>query len=128
MLAIRRPRTSRISRALEVEQVLAIELDAAGHDLRARREQANDRVARGSLTATRLADEAKRLAGLDGEAHSVDGLDDAAAAEAEVMGLQTVDAQQWRHRGRLSLSGCAAVDRDARAANRRAYSPTAPAS
>ena len=77
----------------ELEDVDAVEQDRAGDDL-ARRvgHEPGDREGGHALAATRLADEAERLAVPDLEAHVVDGLDDPVGREE--MGRQAADLEQ----------------------------------
>ena len=79
------------------QQILPFELDAASHDAGARREQAHERVTDRRLAGAGLADETECLARLQGEADGVDRLHHAGAPEAEIVGLQILDAKQGRH-------------------------------
>ena len=57
--------------ALEARDVAAVEEDLARRGLR----QLDQRARQGRLAAARLADEAERLSGLDGQVDAVDGVD-----------------------------------------------------
>src|SRR4029079_19413941 len=80
---------------VQAGDVLAVEPDLA----RSRLDQPQDATARGRLAATRFAYEPERLAGLDLEAHSVDGVHpvdrarEQAAPDRKVLD-QVLDAQQ----------------------------------
>ena len=87
----------------ELREVLPVEHDRAGDDLRRRlRDQAHDRERGHGLPAAGLADDAERLAALDREADAVDRAHDALAGE-EVR-PQVVDLEQ-RHATSPSSSG-----------------------
>jgi hypothetical protein len=78
-----------------LEQVLTVEQHPAADDASGRLgDQPHQRQAGDRLTGARFADEGQRLAGVQGEAHAVHGLRDAAAGEE--VGLEVVDLQQWR--------------------------------
>src|SRR5262249_48982117 len=74
-------------------QIFALEEDAASHDAGRLRQEPDDRQARGRLATSRLTDEAQRLARAEREAHAIDGLDDARAAEGEEVGLEIRDLE-----------------------------------
>ena len=80
-----------------LRQVLALEGDATAGDAGGIRQQAHDREAGRGLAAARLADQAKRLAFVEGEADAVNRLDDALAAEAGEVRVQVGDFEQWGH-------------------------------
>ena len=75
----------------QMHEVAALERDRAARDARGLREQAHDRERRHRLAAAGLADDAERLALLDGEADAVDGVHVAAArleVRAEVVDFE----------------------------------------
>src|SRR5207237_6125732 len=78
-------------------EVLPGEFDLTANDPRGGRQEADDRQTGCCLAATAFADDAERLAFVQREADAVDRLDDAGAAEGDVMRLQIADLQQWRH-------------------------------
>ena len=78
---------------------MPLETDAAGRRL----DEAQDQPSRRRFAAARFADQAEHLAALDGEAHAVDGVNDATpaaqpcAADREAL-LESVHVEQWvRH-------------------------------
>ena len=72
IMAMRLPRTWRISASDFCEQVLALEQHPAAGDPCRRRQQAQDGECQRALARTGLADNAQRLAGVDAERDLVD--------------------------------------------------------
>ena len=92
-IAMRLPRTRCIVALVERDEVASLEADrAAGLDAAGRADEAQDRERRDGLAAARLADDADRLAGADGERHAVHGARDAVVG-IEV-GAQVVELEQ----------------------------------
>ena len=80
---MRRPRTRRMSLVVEVQQVAALELDAAAGDASGRHDEPDDRQRGHRLAAAGFADEPERFAAADRERHVVDGRGLAAVRERE---------------------------------------------
>src|SRR5262245_29935312 len=100
-------------------QVHAVETDLAADHTGSRRQQADDGETGSGLAASRFTHETQRFALPQRKTHALDRLDDAAAAEGEVMGLQLANLQQWRVHASPRSRGCAAADRGGCATNRR---------
>ena len=86
------PRTWRMSRSLQLEQVASVETNAARADAARRLDEAHDRQRRHRLAAAGLADQAERLPGEDFEADIVDGRDGSGRRVED--GRQALDAQE----------------------------------
>src|SRR5467141_902882 len=80
---------------IAIDSRVRAENNLASEDVRVGREQLRDRIREGRFPATRLADESDRLAGVDVQADSVDGLDPS-LFDLEVR-PEVADRKQPRH-------------------------------
>ena len=94
IIAIRLPRTCRISASDFCDQVLALEQHLAADDPRRGRQHAQDGQRQRALARAGFADDAERLAGVDAQRHVVDRAHHARALRRDVMRREVVEFEQ----------------------------------